>query len=570
MTAVASPDQAQPAADDRGMKWWGWGHEGIAFSHDDKPDLAPFIQHALGLDVTRAVARPVAFDTLAIPEPALAPELRAALEAAAGSEHVSTDPLDRVMHARGKSLRDLVRHRGGEIGRLPDVVIRPGDEEAVCAILRAALDADTVVIPFGGGTNISGSLEAPAGELRSVVSVDLGRLDRVLAIDEASRLARVQSGVFGPQLEEQLNARGWTLGHFPDSFTHSTLGGWIATRSSGMQSDKYGDVADLTRAVRVATPSGLLVTRPVPSTSTGPSVREMVLGSEGRLGIITEATVHVHRVPEQRMILGYLFPDWEHGLAAMQELAASEATPSVTRVSDAHETQFSFATKKVSTAIDGLKSKALTTYLERRREFDLGAMCLAFVGYEGSGAYVKTQRRLAGKIIARHGGLGIGRGPGALYDQKKFDTPYIRDYLLDRGALADVSETAAPWSALADVYRAAVAAARGGFDALGVQGYVMCHLSHSYHAGACLYFTFAFKPADGRDPLEQYEVVKSAIQQSFVDTGATLSHHHAVGTEHARWLEQDISAPGVAMLQALFDGVDPGGNLNPGKIIDSA
>jgi alkyldihydroxyacetonephosphate synthase len=567
MSAVASPDQAQRAAPTRGMKWWGWGHEGIAFSHADKPDLAPFIQRALGLDVTRPVTQPVGFDTLTIPEPALAPELRAALEAAAGAEHVSTEPLDRVMHARGKSLRDLVRHRSGDVGRLPDVVVRPGDEVAVSAVLRAALDADAVVIPFGGGTNIAGSLEAPAGELRSVVSVDLGRLDRVLEIDDASRLARVQSGVFGPHLEEQLNARGWTLGHFPDSFTHSTLGGWIATRSSGMQSDKYGDVADLTRAVRVATPAGLLVTRPVPSTSTGPSVREMVLGSEGRLGIITEATVQVHRVPEQRTIVGYLFPDWARGLAAMQELAASEAAPSVTRVSDAHETQFSFATKKPSTTIDGLKSKALTTYLERRREFDLGAMCLAFVGYEGSAAHVKAQRRLAGKIIGRHGGLGIGRGPGALYDQKKFDTPYIRDYLLDRGALADVSETAAPWSALPAVYREVVAAAQGGFDALGVRGYVMCHLSHSYHAGACLYFTFAFMPAASRDPLEQYDVVKSAIQQAFVDAGATLSHHHAVGTEHARWLEQDISAPGVALLQALFDGVDPGGNLNPGKII---
>jgi alkyldihydroxyacetonephosphate synthase len=550
-----------------GMKWWGWGHDGVAFTHDDKPELAPFFMRHLGLDLRRPTSPPVRFDALDIPEPALPDALRGALEHAVGVEHVSTDALDRVVHARGKSLRDIVRHRRGELGRLPDAVVRPGGEEEAAAILRAALEADAVVIPFGGGTNISGSLEAPPGEPRPVLSVDLGRLDQVLDIDVPSRLARVQAGVLGPDLETQLNARGWTLGHFPDSFTHSTLGGWIATRSSGMQSDKYGDVADLTRAVRVATPAGMLATRPVPVSSTGPSVREMVLGSEGRLGIITEATVHVHRVPDQRVILGYLFPDWRHALNAMREVAESEASPSITRVSDAAETAFSFATRKAPSPLDRLKSRALTTYLRHRRGFDLGAMCLGFIGYEGSERHVAQQRRHVARIVDRHGGLCIGSGPGSLYDQKKFDTPYIRDYVLDRGALGDVSETAAPWSLLPTVYDNVMAAARGAFADLGVRGYVMCHLSHSYHSGACLYFTFAVNPSGRRDMLEEYEVVKNAIQQTFVDSGATLSHHHAVGTEHARWLEEDISGAGVAMVRALFDGMDPGGNLNPGKIV---
>jgi alkyldihydroxyacetonephosphate synthase len=552
------------------MKWWGWGDEHVSFTDADKPGLAPFVRRVLDLDVRRETARPASFDELEIPDSSLSGDLRADLERAVGPANVSTDPLDRVVHARGKSLRDLVRHRNGDVGRLPDVVVRPADEDEVVQVMQAALDADAVVIAFGGGTNISGSLEAPADEQREIVSVDLGRMDGVLAIDDASRLARVQPGVFGPHLERQLNARGWTVGHFPDSFTHSTLGGWIATRSSGMQSDKYGDVADLTRAVRVVTPAGTLVTRPVPHTSTGPSVREMVLGSEGRLGIITEATVQVHRVPERRLILGYLFTDWPSALAAMQEIAAGEAAPSVTRVSDAHETQFSFATRKDPSPVDRLKSKALTTYLERRRGFDLEAMCLSFIGYEGTKDHVAAQRKLVGKIVARHNGLCIGASPGELYDQKKFDTPYIRDYLLDRGALADVSDTAAPWGDLPALYASVMAAAERSFAEQQVRGYIMCHLSHSYHAGACLYFTFGFKPSGRRDPLEDYNAVKSAIQQAFVDSRGTLSHHHAVGTEHARWLEQDISAPGVAMLRALFDGVDPGNNLNPGKIVSSS
>jgi alkyldihydroxyacetonephosphate synthase len=549
------------------MKWAGWGEEHVAFSADDKPALPPFLKEALGLDVAQVRSHAPVFADLDVPEPQLDADLRATLEDAVGSAHVSTEPLDRVVHARGKSLTDLVRHRRGDLGRVPDVVVRPGSEAEVEAVLREALDAEAVLIPFGGGTNISGSLEAPADEGRTVISLDLGRMDQVLEIDEASRLARVQPGVFGPDLERQLAARGWTLGHYPDSFTHSTLGGWIATRSSGMQSDKYGDIAGLTRGLRVATPAGMLVVRPVPATSTGPSVREMVLGSEGRLGVITEATVQVHRVPAERAIIGYLFPDWGTALAAMRDISAGEATPSVTRVSDKWETKFSFATKKGNSLVDRLKSRALREYLTRRRGWDVGEMCLAFIGYEGSERHVKLQRKLTEKVVGGHGGLAIGRGPGELYDQKKFDTPYIRDYLLDRGAPADVSETAAPWSALGDVYAAATGAARGAFAALGVQGYVMCHLSHSYHGGACLYFTFAFRPVAGSDALDDYGVVKAAVQQSFVDNGATLSHHHAVGTEHAAWLEQDISAPGVALVRGLFEAIDPGEQLNPGKIV---
>ena len=558
-------DPVRVSAQTSHMKWWGWGRDGVAFSHDDKPDLAPFIRKHLGVDVERVTGRAVAFGDVEVADPHLPDDLRAELEAAVG--HVSTDPLDRVVHARGKCLRDLVRHRSGDVGRVPDAVVRPGSEADVEALMRAALKLDCVLIPFGGGTNISGSLEPPEDDGRAIVSIDMARMSRVLEIDEASGLARVQAGVFGPDLEEQLGARGWTAGHFPDSFSHSTLGGWIATRSSGMQSDKYGDIADLTRAVRVVTPAGILATRPIPAASTGPDVRQMVLGSEGRLGIITEATIHVHRIPAERVILGYLFPDWPRALMAMRELAAGDAAPSVTRVSDAPETKFSFATKKTPTVLDRAKSKALMTFLERRNGYDLDQLCLSFLGFEGSERHVKRQRRLVGKVVARHGGLCIGRSPGELYDQKKFDTPYIRDYLLDRGALADVSETSAPWSLLPTVYDDVMAAARGAFARLGVNGYIMCHLSHSYHAGACLYFTFAIKPSGLREPLEEYDVVKSAIQQAFIDAGATLSHHHAVGTEHARWLEEDISAAGVEMVRALLEGIDPGANLNPGKIV---
>jgi alkyldihydroxyacetonephosphate synthase len=559
------------------MKWWGWGEEGVSFTHLDKPKLAPFVREKIGIDLDLPGRPPPDLADLDVPPPRADEALRGLLVAALGEAWVRDDDHDRVVHGYGKSLRDLVRVRAGDFGRLPDLVAYPGSDAEVEAVLAAVVGADAVLVPFGGGTNIAGSLEAPRDEARPVVSLDLGRLGRVLDLDADSGLAEVEAGALGPRLEAQLNARGWTLGHFPDSFTHSSLGGWIATRSSGMQSDKYGDIADITRAVRVVTPVGVLATRPVPSTSTGPSVREMVLGSEGRLGVITRATVQVHRLPEERTIRAYFLPDWSAALAAMQAIAASDASPSITRVSDADETQFSLATGKAGSPASRAQSAALKAFLARVKGFDLDRACLAFVGFEGGPDHVRAQRRAVGRIVATHGGLGVGTGPGRLYDQKKFDTPYIRDYLLDRGGLADVSETSAPWSRLEGLHRSVRAAAGAAFDELGVAGFVMCHLSHSYHSGACLYFTFAFKPATDEPPgamlpgtmppLAQYDRVKAAIQQAFVDDGATLSHHHAVGLEHARWLADDLSPAGVAMVRALLDGVDPEHRLNPGKIV---
>jgi alkyldihydroxyacetonephosphate synthase len=547
------------------MKWWGWGRDGVGFHHEDKPGFAPFVLHAVGLDLLTAQrSGEPSFADLAVPASKADAGFVDALSGIVGAEHVTTDDMARVVHTYGKSLRDLVRIRGNLIQRAPDVVVYPADEAQVQAVVDAAVAADAVIIPFGGGSNIGGSLEPIASEQRVVISLDLGRLREVLDIDPESGLARIQAGAQGPDLEEQLNARGWTIGHFPDSFTHSTLGGWVATRSSGMQSDKYGDIADITRGLRVVRPGGVLVLRPLPSTSSGPSVREMILGSEGRLGVITEVTVQVHRQPAKRDIYAYFFPNWKAGIAAMQAISESDAAPSITRVSDSNETGFTLATSKARTGFSKFTAETVLPALMRRRGWNTDDICISFIGYEGSVEHAKRQRRLVEAIVKRHGGMGVGVGPGILYDQKKFDTPYLRDFLLDMGAAGDVSETAAPWSKLLRVHENVYAAANAAYDSLGVKGWIMSHLSHSYHSGACLYFTFAFVMGD--DPLAEYDTVKSAIQQAFVDSDATISHHHGVGVEHSPWIEQDISTQGVAVMNALFDGADAGRNFNPGKI----
>jgi alkyldihydroxyacetonephosphate synthase len=549
------------------MKWWGWGREGVGFHFEDKPDFVPFVQKAVALDVRTPPVPPLGFDQLTVAPSRIAPAFEAELVSIVGEDNASTDDMARVVHTFGKSIRDLLRIRRNEIARVPDIVVYPGDEWDVQQIVDAAAAAGAVIIPFGGGSNIAGSLEPLATEQRTVISLDLGRLDRVLDIDEGSGLARIQAGAQGPDIEEQLGAKGWTLGHFPDSFTHSTIGGWVATRSSGMQSDKYGDIADIARGLRMVRPGAVVELRPLPSTSTGPSVREMIIGSEGRLGVITEVTVQVHRTPTVREVQAYFFPTWEAGLAAMHAISESDASPSITRVSDSRESGFSLATRKKSTGVTAVGTNVLMSVL-KRRGWNLDDMCLSFIGYEGSEKHVSYEKKLVGAIVKKNGGIGVGKGPGALYDQKKFDTPYLRDFLLDRGAAADVSETAAPWSRLQEVYDNTVAAANRAYDELGVHGWIMCHLSHSYHSGACLYFTFAF--VHGDDPIAQYEVVKSSVQQAFVESGGTLSHHHAVGLEHAPWMEQDISAEGVTLMQGLFDSADPANMFNPGKILGPA
>jgi len=553
------------------MKWWGWGNEGVGFHYEDKPGFAPFVIKNVGLDLETATKQgEPSFDDLRVPASNVTAAFTKALVGIVGAENVSTDDKLRVIHTYGKSLRDLVRIRNNWIERAPDVVVYPADEAEVLAVVQAAVTANAVIIPFGGGSNIAGSLEPLPTEKRTVISLDLGRLRLVTSIDEESGLAVIQAGAQGPDLEQQLNDKGWTIGHFPDSFTHSTVGGWVATRSSGMQSDKYGDIADIARGLRVARADGLLVLRPLPSTSSGPSVREMILGSEGRLGVITEVTVQVHRVPEKRDVYAYFFPTWEAGIAAMQAISESDAAPSITRISDARETEFSLSTSKKRKGFDKFMAEtALPKIMEAKWGKDLSGLCLSFIGYEGSAQHAKRTRLLTEKIIRDHDGITfVGTGPGVLYDQKKFDTPYIRDFLLDMGAAGDVSETAMPWSKVNQVHDAAYAAAQSAFDEIGIQGWIMSHMSHSYHSGACLYFTFAF--VFKNDPIAEYNLVKNRIQQSFVDNDATLSHHHGVGVEHSPWLEDDISAGGVAVMNALFTGVDPGSNFNPGKVTANA
>lgn len=551
------------------QKWWGWGEEGVFFNYQNKPDFAPFVERAIGVKLRPRERDTVVFTDVQVPASQAPQSVLETLEDITGPEHLTMEDELRIVHWAGKSVLELMQTLRNDFQRVPDVVVYPGSEEEVARLVRAAVEHDLVLIPFGGGSSISRSLQADPDEQRCIVSVDLGRLNKVLEIDETSGLATIQAGVLGPDMEEQLNARGWTMGHFPDSFAHSTLGGWAATRSSGMQSDKYGDIADIVRGLRLVRPSGTVVLRPLPSTSTGPSLREMIIGSEGRLGIITELSVQVHRLPEKHEVIAYMYPTWQKALTAVRQFTEQEIPLTFARISDANETAFSLSTQK---APGSLKSKLMAKgqdalwEIMRRRGWDTEQMCISYVCFEGSPKDVAERKKAVAGIAKNNGAIVLGSGPGALYDQKKFDTPYLRDFLLEQNMVGDVSETAAPWSKLTTVHKAAYEAVDRAYQDLGKKGWIMSHMSHSYRSGACLYFTFAYV-LDAENPYEEYQGIKSAIQQSFIDAGGTLSHHHGVGVEHQPWMEQDVSEEGVALMRGLFASADPGSNLNPGKVV---
>ncbi|UQN29540.1 FAD-binding oxidoreductase [Brachybacterium kimchii] len=561
------------AADVTRHKWWGWGMDDVRFRFDNKPAFAPLAKNKIGVDLEQVTQ----FDDPElsdheVPAGRLGDAEREAIVGLVGEANVRTDDEYRVLHSFGRSLPDLFHVRSGDFERLVDAVVYPGTEEEVAGLLRLAIEKDLVLIPYGGGSCISGSVTPDPAEQRPVLTVNLGRMRQVLSIDDTAGLARVQAGVYGPDLEEQLAAEGWTMGHFPDSFTYSTLGGWAATRSSGMQSDKYGDIEDIVRGMRVVHPEGTVVTNPIPGRDSGPSVHEMILGSEGRMGIITELTVQVHRLPQVRQVIAYMYPDWEHGIRGMHAIARStDVSPTFTRLSDGPETEFSLAMVKEPTSTKGKVAAkvqdGLFAYLRSKGWDTSEEMSISYVCFEGTKETVEHQKSVVKKLVKGAGGITLGAGPGAIYDQKKFDTPYLRDFLLSYQVFGDVCDTGATWSNINEVHAKVYEAFYEAQRKQGLPGFMFCHMSHSYHSGACLYFTFALKYTSPDKALEQYYNAKRAVQQAFVDLGSTVSHHHAVGTEHQPWLTEDIGELGEHIIEGLFAQNDPGRNLNPGKVV---
>lgn len=492
-----------------------------------------------------------------VPAPRLAADDLAALCDVVGEEHVRTDREARLAHLGGASFSDYARRRAGDASDAPDAVVSPASHEEVLRVLRTCSGRGVAVVPLGGGTSVVGGLRVG----RPHVALSLRRMNAVLDLDTTSTIVTVEPGITGPRLEALLGARGFTLGHLPQSWQRASIGGYVATRSAGQASTGYGRSDDMVESVVVATPQGELVLGRGPSSAAGPDLRGVFIGSEGALGVITRVSLRVRRLPTERAYEGVLFPDFAAGREAFREAAQSRATADVMRLSDADETR----TTLLMSAPGGVVGAALDRYL-RVRGVEASRSSLAILGWEGVDSdTVKSRRAATWRVLKRHGAVSLGRRAGASWRRHRFDGPFLRDALMDAGYLVETVETATTWSDLPALHDAMHAAL---VSALGPQPgpYVMSHVSHVYETGASLYTT-VIAVADQSDPLGQWSRAKAAVTDAIMRQGATLTHHHAVGRDHAPWLAAEIGPLGVGVLASVKKRLDPDDVMNPGILL---
>jgi alkyldihydroxyacetonephosphate synthase len=523
-------------ASGRTRSWWGWGFDDAQSTGADIRAAAPAIVAALGFGSVE-VEDPVALETVALPEP------RAAIPAAL-TEFCTDATAQRVTHARGSSFLDAARLFRGQVDHPPDIVAHPRGEADIECVLEWAVGAGVAVIPYGGGTSVVGGVEPrmPAS-FGATVSLDLGALDALHEVDAASRSARIGAGAAGPRLEAQLAEHDLTLRFYPQSFELSTLGGWIATRAGGHFATGATHIDDLVESIRALTPVGPWESRRLPGSGAGPSPDRMLIGSEGILGVITEAWVRVQPRPSHRASRGVRFASFLRGAEAVRELSQSGLMPANCRLVDPLEAQQTGAGD--------------------------GSHALLVLGFESTDHDV-------GDALAR--GLAICRGHGGEWDEPAADgggdsvgawreaflrMPYLRDMLMRMGVLSDTFETAITWERFPAFHAKVSGAVR---EALSEPCRVSCRFTHVYPDGPAPYYT-VIAPARRGDEVAQWHEMKQAAGDAIIAAGGTITHHHAVGRDHRPWYDRQRPEPFAAALRGAKAAVDPQGILNPGVLV---
>lgn len=535
----------------RRRRWWGWGYEGEGLSEAEEASLAALVGRRFGLEGPRR--NPPEPHQLDMPAPRLSPPV-------ALSDIFSADPLERATHAYGKAYRDVVRALQGRVDHPPDLVARPRRDAEVAAVLDWCAEKGAAAVPYGGGSSVVGGVEPDVGDgFAGAVTVDLGALDRVVEIDAVSQAARIQCGVLGPALEDQLRPRGLTLRHFPQSFECSSLGGWIATRAGGHFATGPTHIDDLVESLRVVTPAGVVETRRLPGSGAGPSPDRLFIGSEGSLGIITEAWMRLRLRPRWRVGGPARFARFADGVAAVRTLAQSGLAPSNCRLLDATEAL-------VNGAGDGSCALLVVGFESADHPLDAWAARSAELVADCGGTVDRDSWRVVDDAAGSHGGAG---GAADAWRSSFMRAPYVRDELVRLGVMCETFETACTWDRFESLHERVQTAVRSALEEVGAaQALVSCRFTHAYPDGVAPYFT-VLAPAGPGAEVEQWATVKAAASEAVLAEGGTITHHHAVGRDHRPWYgsqRPELFADALAAAKAVLD---PAGICNPGVLLDT-
>jgi len=535
----------------RDTRWWGWGDP------EEAAELSPAAEALLN---EREILPPdspelPSLDSVSIPEAGSIPE---EINRIVGESNVYRGHEDRLRHSAGQSYLDLLGKRSGRVSVAPDAVVVLPSSDVIVPLLEACSKLGIAVVPFGGGTSVVGGITPLAGSFDRVISLDLVNLRR-FEVDERSLTARLGAGLRGPEAEALLGAKGFTLGHFPQSFEYATVGGFAATRSAGQSSSGYGRFDSLVSSIRMATPAGEISTLSTPHTAIGPSLKEVIVGSEGIFGVIPDVDVRIRPVPVSKRYEAWIAPGFAEGNEIIRGLAQSDSLPTIARVSDEDESEVNLTMALPG----GMAGDLFRRYLKIRNR---SSGALMIVGFEGTSDHVRIQRAATAKALRGGGAIYLGQGAGDGWQKGRFHGPYLREALLDRGVLVETLETSHLWAGHPALYGGVKSAIETSMAAQGMKGVVMCHLSHSYRDGASLYFTIISSPGTAGGAVS-WPVVKEAASRTIQEHGGTLSHHHATGTDHAPYLEGEIGSLGIGALEAIKEQFDPAGVMNPGKIL---
>ncbi len=528
-------------------------------SGHELPGLLPWAREILAVELDPADRNPSRYPG-AIPEPRRAPAFEAALEGFLAADQISADPGLRLRRGHGHTQEEMYAIKYEGLPRVPDLVVFPASEEQVEALVRAALEHGVCLIPYGGGTNVTDALRCPEAEERVIASVDLGRMNRVLWIDPLNHMACIEAGAVGRQIQAQLTAHGFTLGHEPDSVEFSTLGGWIATYASGMKKNRYGNIEELVLDLRAVTARGTLTRTSVsPRESTGVDARRALFGSEGSLGIVTSAVVKIFPLPEVQKYGSIVFRDFESGVAFLYELERAGGKPASVRLVDNLQFQFSQALKPRATGLRALRSRLERLYVTRLRGFDPRRMVACTLVFEGTRQEVRTQEARTYALARRHGGLAGGAENGKRGYQLTFSIAYIRDFMMEKWILAESFETSVPWSrvlALCHNVKQRLWQEHAKRNLPG-RPFVTCRVTQLYETGVCVYFYFGYAYKGVDQPTRVYAEMEAAARAEVLRCGGSLSHHHGVGKLRRRFLPEIQSPASLESARATKRALDP-------------